>query len=74
MCEDLFDGYQVFDAGDGSNCTAACGTGFCVDIAYRDVGKVLEQDAEALNTRFSRCAQEIGSIRVSQRILTKQGT
>ncbi len=27
-----------------------------VDIAYRDVGKVREQDAEALNTRFNLCA------------------
>ncbi len=37
MCEYLFDDYRVFDAGDDFNGTAACGTGFCVDIAYRDV-------------------------------------
>jgi len=28
-----------------------------VDVAYMDVGQVREQDAEALNTRFRRCAQ-----------------
>ena len=30
-----------------------------VDVAYRDVGQGREQDAEALNTRFRRCAQVI---------------
>ncbi len=52
--EYLVDHHRVFDAGDDFDRTATLGAGFYVDIAYRDVGKGREQDAEALNTRFSR--------------------
>ena len=34
-----------------------------VDMAYRDVGQGREQDAEALNTRFSLCCQVIAACR-----------
>ena len=34
-----------------------------VDMAYRDVGQGREQDAEALNTRFSLCIQVIDAYR-----------
>ena len=54
MGENLVDHQGVFDTGDDFDRTSTLGAGFYVDIAYRDVGKGREQDAEALNTRFSR--------------------
>ena len=38
-------------------------TDFDIDMAYRDVGQGREQDAEALNTRFSLCCQVIAACR-----------
>ena len=52
--ENLVDHHRVFDTGDDFDRTTTLGAGFYVDITYRDVGKSREQDAEALNTRFSR--------------------
>jgi len=52
--EYLVDNHGIFDTGDNPNSTTTLGAGFYVDIAYRDVGKGREQDAEALNTRFNR--------------------
>ena len=43
--------------------TAAAVAGLDVDVAYRDVGQGREQDAEALNTRFKRCAQVMAARR-----------
>jgi hypothetical protein len=42
------------DTGDVFDRTTTLGAGFYIDVAYRNVGKGREQDAEALNTRFSR--------------------
>ena len=42
------------DTGDDFDGAAALVAGFDIDLAYMDVGKGREQDAEALKTRFKR--------------------
>ena len=54
--EDLINYHWIFDAGDDLDVTAAVLAGLDVDVTYRDVGQGREQDAEALKTRFRRCA------------------
>ena len=63
MGEDLLDHHRVFDTGDDLYGSASAFAGFDVDVAYRDVGQGREQDAEALNTRFRRCAQVMAARR-----------
>ena len=43
--------------------TCAAGADLDVNVAYRDVGQGREQDAEALKTRFKRCAQVMAARR-----------
>jgi hypothetical protein len=45
------------DASDDRDSAATFGARLDVDVAYRDVGKEREKDAQALNTRFNLCAQ-----------------
>jgi hypothetical protein len=47
VIKNLIDDHRVFDAGDDFDGTTALGASLDIDIAYRDVGKVREQDAEA---------------------------
>ena len=61
--EDLLDHDGVFDAGDNLDVAAATFANLDVDVAYRDVGQGREQDAEALKTRFRRCAQVMAARR-----------
>jgi hypothetical protein len=63
MGKDLLDDQRIFDAGDDLDAAAAAVAGLDVDVAYKDVGQGREQDAEALKTRFRRCAQVIAARR-----------
>ncbi|MFT4563063.1 MAG: hypothetical protein ACI9BW_002816 [Gammaproteobacteria bacterium] len=63
--EDFLDHHRVFDTRDDLDGTAAVLANFDVDVTYRDVGQGREQDAEALNTRFKRCAQVIAARRLA---------
>ncbi|MFT4584370.1 MAG: hypothetical protein ACI915_001900 [Gammaproteobacteria bacterium] len=54
--EDLLNHHRIFDARDDLDVATAVLAGLDVDVTYRDVGQGREQDAEALKTRFRRCA------------------
>jgi len=56
MIENLSDDDRVFDTRDHFDATTTLGAGLDINLAYIDVGKGREQDAEALNTRFRRWA------------------
>jgi hypothetical protein len=59
MVKDLLDNDRVLDAGNDLDGAAAFAASLNVNVAYMDVGQGREQDAEALKTRFRRCAQVI---------------
>ena len=59
MFQNFLDDRGVFNTGDDLDLASTTIADRDIDIAYRDVGKEREQDAEALNTRLSRCAQVI---------------
>ena len=60
--EDLLDHHRIFDAGKDLDLATAAALAD-LDVAYRDVGQRREQDAEALKTRFKRCAQVMAAWR-----------